>query len=195
MITQEQFAAFSGPERIAEGSLIEVAKAARALIEASEPRAVLVFSHETGAQLDVDLRGDPNAIVAQYAAKAASTTKPDHPRRPGRPKLGVVGREVTLLPRHWEWLNLQPGGASVTLRKLVEQARIGNKHHDKVRLAREATYRFISAMAGNEPGFEEACRALFAGNHDGFNEQAEGWPLDVCDFAQSISSGAFEPIE
>ncbi|MFY0534142.1 DUF2239 family protein [Nannocystis pusilla] len=30
---------------------------------------------------------------------------------PGRPKLGVVSREVSLLPRHWEWLERQPSGS------------------------------------------------------------------------------------
>ncbi|MFT5232630.1 MAG: hypothetical protein ACI9UQ_000652 [Candidatus Krumholzibacteriia bacterium] len=192
MDTQEQFTAFAGPENVVTGPLNEVAQAARTLIEASEPRPVLVFSNNTGAQLDIDLRGGPEAVVAQYSAKPALVAESAAPRKPGRPKLGVVGREVTLMPRHWEWLNVQPGGASVALRKLVEQARRGNKHLDRVRFAREATYRFISAMAGNEPGFEEACRALFAGNKDGFTEQSQAWPMDVCEFAQALALNAFE---
>jgi len=192
MNTLEQFTTFAGPERVSEGDLATVAKAARALIEANEPRAVLVFSNETGAQLDIDLRGEPDAILAQFAAKPPTIAKEDKPRRPGRPKLGVIGREVTLLPRHWEWLNVQPGGASVALRKLVEQARKGNEHHDRVRLAREATYRFMSAMAGNEPGYEEACRALFAGNQAGFTDMTQTWPLDVCDYAQMLAAKSFQ---
>jgi uncharacterized protein len=109
-------------------------------------------------------------------------------RRPGRPKLGVVAREVTLLPRHWEWLASQPGGASVALRKLVEQARKLNVGADQRRQAMEATYRFISAMAGNEPGFEEATRALFAGKRDEFARNVEGWPVDVREHAKKLAA-------
>jgi uncharacterized protein len=112
-------------------------------------------------------------------------------RRPGRPKLGVVGREVTLLPRHWDWLNHQPGGASVALRKLVEDARRVNQTRDRVRLAQEAAYRFMSAIAGNEAGFEEAIRALFAGKRDRFDAMVESWPVDVRDHARKLAAGAF----
>jgi hypothetical protein len=111
----------------------------------------------------------------------------------GRPRLGVVGREVTLLPRHWEWLNVQPGGASVALRKLVEHARSSHRTQDRVRLAREAAYRFMSAIAGNEPGFEEACRALFAGDHAGFAVQTKNWQADVRNFAHKLAVEAFVP--
>ncbi len=82
-----------------------------------------------------------------------TTNQPAEPRGRGRPKLGVVAREVTLLPRHWDWLNAQPGGASVALRKLVEQARRANGDADRARAAREAAYHFMSAMAGDLPAF------------------------------------------
>jgi hypothetical protein len=112
---------------------------------------------------------------------AAAQAQPgtEAPRRPGRPKLGVVAREVTLLPRHWEWLNGQPGGASVALRKLVEDARRGSASKDRARRMQEAAYRFMSAMAGNLPGFEEATRALFAGEPDRLAEHVRAWPEDV----------------
>jgi len=103
----------------------------------------------------------------------------------------VVGREVTLLPRHWEWLNAQPGSASVTLRKLIDQARRANGSADRVRRAQEAAFRFMSAIAGNERGFEEASRALFAGDRIRFGEQTASWPADVKEYAHTLAEDAF----
>ncbi len=106
--------------------------------------------------------------------------------------MGVVAREVTLLPRHWDWLNGQPGGASVALRKLVEEARRANAGRDRVRRAQEAAYRFLSALAGNLPGFEEATRALFASDRTRFQEMVEPWPEDVRDHAKTLANAAFQ---
>jgi hypothetical protein len=114
------------------------------------------------------------------------------PRRRGRPSLGVVAREVTLLPRHWEWLSSQPGGASVALRKLVEDARRANEGRDRVRLARESAYRFMMAMAGNEPGYEEALRALFSGEYGRLEGLTAGWPEDVRAHALRLAARARE---
>ena len=110
---------------------------------------------------------------------------------PGRPRLGVVAREVTLLPRHWDWLNDQPGGASAALRRLVDQARKANAGRDRIRRAQEATYRFMSAMAGDEPGFEEATRALFAGRPAVFDALTDAWPPDVRDHSRKLAAPAF----
>ena len=104
----------------------------------------------------------------------------------------MTAREVTLLPRHWEWLNAQPGGASVALRKLVEKARTANEGRDRVRRAREGCYKFMSAMAGDLPGFEEASRALFAGNAAGFDERISAWPAGVRDHLRKLASGGWE---
>jgi hypothetical protein len=98
---------------------------------------------------------------------------------------------VTLLPRHWDWLASQPGGASVALRKLVEGARRTNQETDRLRLAKEAAYRFMSTMAGNEPGFEEAARALFAGDEERFVKFAEAWPVDVATHALRLAAPAW----
>jgi hypothetical protein len=116
--------------------------------------------------------------------------RPRESRPPGRPKLGVVGREVTLLPRHWEWLATQPGGASVTLRRLVEEARRAGGDEERKRQARDAAYRFMFAVAGNEPGFEEASRALFAGDQSRFEEETERWPADVREHARTLARDA-----
>jgi hypothetical protein len=103
----------------------------------------------------------------------------------------VVAREVTLLPRHWEWLGSQPGGASVTLRKLVDEARRVNQGRDGLRRAREVLYRFISVMAGNAPDFEEATRALFAGDRARFEAFTRAWPTDVRSHALRLGAPAF----
>ena len=112
-------------------------------------------------------------------------------RGPGRPKLGVVPREVTLLPRHWEWLGAQPGGASVALRKLVEQARRSSGGEDRIRLARESAYRFLTAIAGNLGGFEEALRALFAGERARFEAETVAWPGGVRDYALGLADASW----
>src|SRR5262249_43481672 len=139
---------------------------------------VPIFDDVTGEPIDVDFRGTSEDVLKRLpprASQADPAASPDHrgregPRGPGRPRLGVVAREVTLLPRHWDWLNSQPGGPSVALRKLVERARRENEGRDRVGRAQEATYRFRSAMAGNLPGFEEAARALFARDPERFTE-------------------------
>jgi hypothetical protein len=182
--------AFAGFRRIATGDLAKVALKARAVIKSGEQAPVLIFDDLTSDQLEVDIRGPVKDVLARLE-KSAGKGKPkdvsarpgaDATPGPGRPKLGVIGREVTLLPRHWDWLNSQPGGASVTLRKLVEAAKRANAGQDRIRAARESTYRFMAAMAGNLPGFEEAARALFARKKDRFKEfekLASVWPRDI----------------
>ena len=181
--------AFDGPARLAAGALADIALELLAAVDRGG--TVLVFDDETGARVDLDLRGTPEQIVARLAPPPARPAEPEGPRGPGRPRLGVVAREVTLLPRHWEWLATQPGGASVALRKLVEEARRANEGADRVRLAREAAYRFMSAMAGDAPGFEEATRALWAGDAARFGAETAAWPPDVRDHARRLAAPAF----
>ena len=180
--------AFEGAKRIAAGDLRQVAVKAKAVMDRGERAPVLIFDAVTSELIEVDFRGTGEEVVQRLAPPAAAEAGP---RRPGRPKLGVVAREVTLLPRHWEWLNSQPGGASVALRKLVEEARKLNAGKDRVRRAQEAAYRFMSAMAGDEPGFEEATRALFAGRPERFETWVRGWPKDVRDHAKELAVGAW----
>ena len=191
--------AFAGARQIAYGELRLVALKAQESTNSGELAPVLIFDDVTSKLVEVDLRGTPGDLLRRIGSieeAADQNREGDQPadgsRKPGRPKLGVVAREVTLLPRHWDWLASQPGGASVALRKLVEQARRTNQDKDRSRLAQEAAYRFMSTMAGNEPGFEEAARALFAGNRERFAENAEGWPADVRDHAKKLADRAFE---
>ena len=169
------YTAFDGETRIASATLDELALAVK-----SAGRPALVFNDETGAQLDLDLRGNDAEIRARYR-------QPETPVRRGRPKLGVVAREVTLLPRHWDWLNTQPSGTSATLRRLVDDARRGTTG---VRAAADAAYRFMAAMAGNLPGFEEAARALYAGDGDRFRMLTRGWPVDIRDHSRRLAAPA-----
>lgn len=182
--------AFAGSRRIATGDLAEVALKTNVVIASGEQAPVLIFDDLTSEQLEVDLRGSAHDVLARLE-KSAGTDKPedvlaqsgeDAKRGPGRPKLGVIGREVTLLPRHWDWLNSQPGGASITLRKLVQAAKLANEGPDRIRVARDSTYRFMAVMAGNLPGFEEATRVLFSKKMDRFKDfekQVHTWPRDI----------------
>lgn len=174
--------AFEGHTLLLAGPLAEVALAARA---AAGP--VLVFDDTTGRVVDLDLRGNDAEIVARLVPPETAETV--EPRGRGRPKLGVVGREVTLLPRHWEWLAAQPGGASVALRKLVDEARRAGGAAQRLRAAREAGYRVMSALAGDLPGFEEASRALFAGDRLRFERETAAWPADPRGYVTRLAFG------
>lgn len=186
-----RYTAFDGHRILAAGSLADVALEVKRAMSTSSSQP-LVFNDNTGQQTDLDLRGDDAAIIARHAppidVEADAIELPDaQPRGRGRPKLGVVPREVTLLPRHWDWLGAQPGGASVALRKLVEQARRDNDAQDQQRQRQEATYRFMSAMAGNLPGFEEATRALYANDRERFAQCIAAWPEDVRGYAVRLA--------
>jgi hypothetical protein len=189
--TQPSWTAFAGHTRIATGTLRDVALAAKAVIDGGNSvDAVMVLDDRDSQRVEIDFRGDEAYILAQLP-DPPEAIDPDAPRGRGRPKLGVIPREVTLLPRHWDWLNRQPGGASVALRKLVEEARHTHQARDRIRWSQEAAYRFMSIMAGDSPGFEEAARALFASNHVRFDAMTGGWPVDVRDHVQRLAAGAF----
>lgn len=186
--------AFHGERIVASGEITAILPAIRAAHRADPSARLLVFEDDTGRLIDVDLREEADqARPHPGAGQAAETSRhrAGAPRAAGRPRLGVVAREVTLLPRHWEWLNRQPGGASVALRKLVDEARKTHGGRDRVRQAQEATYQFLLAIGGDLPGYEEALRALFAGRQDRFNELLEPWPADVRDHALRIARAAF----
>jgi uncharacterized protein len=188
------FTAFEGPRRLVSGPLREVALAVKRA-EARGSERIAIFSDATGRAIDFDLRGSDDEIVARLPASpgpAAPEAAP--PRGRGRPKLGVVAREVTLLPRHWEWLTTQPGGASVSLRKLVEAARRANGDKDRSRAARDAAYHFMSAMAGNLPNFEEASRALFADDRRQFTALIAAWPGDIRDHIVRLACSG-DPVD
>jgi hypothetical protein len=185
------FTAFMGQRLLAAGPLAEVALAVMNAARRPAAPPIVIFSDATGRPIDLDLRGTDREIIARLPAPvpetAADETATAEPRGRGRPKLGVVAREVTLLPRHWEWLGAQPGGASVALRKLVDEARRANGDADRAREARDAAYHFMSVMAGNLTGFEEASRALFADDRRRFVGLVAGWPDDIRDHVVKLA--------
>jgi hypothetical protein len=190
------YIAFDGDRRIATGDLREVARAAKEVLDRRKHAAILIFDAVTSGPIEIDFRGTGADVQARLPAIAsmpagAEDAAPSAPRGPGRPKLGVVAREVTLLPRHWDWLAQQPGGASVALRKLVEAARRAGEDGHRVRQAQEAAYRFMSAMAGDKPHYEDAIRALFASDPIRFEKLIAAWPADVRDHALNLAETAF----
>lgn len=188
-----QCTAFIGFKMIASGTIASVAKATRLAIDQSTKDPVLVFNDDTGHPIEIDFRGSVADVLGRlvHEAPEAVNESSGDTRGPGRPKLGVVAREVTLLPRHWDWLAQQQGGASVALRKLVETARRENENVDCIKQRQEAVYRFMSAMTGNLPGFEEAIRALFARDKIRFLNQIDSWPNDMRDYTKRIAETAF----
>ncbi|QBB69131.1 DUF2239 family protein [Pseudolysobacter antarcticus] len=194
------YTAFQGDRRITSGNGLHIALAIKAATRrGTDHGPILAFDDATARLVDFDLRGS-DADIAQRLTLADERAVPDDvkkaelPRAPGRPKLGVVAREITLLPRHWEWLNRQSGGASVTLRKLVDAARAANGENHRKQQAREIADRFMLAMAGNQPGYEEAARALYAGNKMSFDSLIEPWPVDIRDYIRQLARDAFDAI-
>ncbi len=206
---ERAFIGWAGTECVAHGTLTEVARAAKHVLDSDRTATVTVIDAETAQTVDIDFSGTPDEVVARLrsrraqgadgrgqAVDAGGATWADsgqaQPRSPGRPRLGVVAREVTLLPRHWEWLNAQPGGASVTLRKLVEEARRTRAGDERARQARDTCYAFLQKIAGNEPGYEEVLRALYAGDKTRFEQLTEEWSPDLCHHARRLAEASFE---
>ena len=178
------YTAFVGDTLIASGLLEAMLPVVKAKFDRDASALFLIFEDQSGRQVDFDLRGTVDEVVARAL--------PAPPRTgPGRPKLGVVSREVSLLPRHWDWLEQQPNGASAALRRLVEEARRRDPGKERARLATAAAGRILSAMAGNLPGYEEASRALYAGNRAHFEELIRDWPRDIRAYIQRRVEDAF----
>lgn len=184
MSDTQTFTAFDGHRRVGAGSLEDVA---RTLADHTGLAPVLIFDDDTGRQIELDLRQGATRAIDEYRARTAPAEISSPRQGRGRPKLGVVAREVTLLPRHWDWLATQPGGASAALRRLVEDARRAGEAPDRARRAQEATYRVMSALAGDLPGFEEASRALFASDAGRLESLVAGWPADVRNFVLRLA--------
>lgn len=189
------YTAFADDRRIASGTLPDVARDVRRVMDRHAEVRILIFHDADCRQVELDLRGSPDEVAARAAASAADPAAPapaPASRRPGRPRLGVVAREVTLLPRHWEWLGRQPGGASAVLRRLVEDARRGSGGRERARQSREAVDRFMHVMAGNRPHFEEALRAFYRGEREAFHACIAGWPRDVREHLEHLVAAAWD---
>ncbi|HWA70797.1 MAG TPA: DUF2239 family protein [Polyangiaceae bacterium] len=187
MADDPTYTAFAGSQRIVRGTLEEMLRATKKKLLGDPELRVLVFEDSTGRQVDFDLRGSVEQVIAR------AKPKPSERPGPGRPKLGVISREVSLLPRHWEWLERHPQGISAAIRRLVDEARKRAPDEDRAREARAAASRFMWVMAGDLPKFEEASRALFASNKLRFTELTRFWPADVREHLDELlrEGGAF----
>jgi hypothetical protein len=183
--TQEaHYTIFEGFNAVGRGTHSEVRQAVRALKAERETATFLVFNDETGESLDQDFERVETAHLLQARVTEAA------PRKVGRPRLGVVAREITLLPRHWEWLEAQQGGASVALRKLVEIARKQQEPEDRIRHAISVTFKFLNVMGGRMPGFEDVNRALFQRDWARFDALVAAYPRDVAGYLAMLSKPA-----
>ncbi len=186
---------FLGVKKMAQGSIEEVIPWLKQTYADEALTTFLLFDDATGKTFDVDFRGTIDEVLARFFEKSgispSSEAIPLSTKRVGRPKLGVVSGEVTLLPRHWEWLKRQPGGASVTLRKLVEEARRTDTQHNQVRVAQEATYHVMTTLAGDFPNYEEALRSLYAKDDVRFNQLLASFEPDVRDYIKALATPVF----
>lgn len=180
MDTPAIYTAFAGDRRVAQGELEPLLRRLRAFLDRGGDPGLLVFEDATGRPVDFDLRGTADEVVARALPRPG----------PGRPRLGVVSREVSLLPHDWEWLEAQPSGISAALRRLVAEARRRAPEQERARRAREAASRVLTALAGDRPGYEEASRALFAGDGDRFAALTARWPKDVREHLQRLAAPA-----
>ncbi|MBX9720343.1 MAG: DUF2239 family protein [Candidatus Obscuribacterales bacterium] len=186
---------------IASGRLVDVVEKVKECLDQGETSSILIFDDDTSQPIEIDFRGTKDEVVQRLldanadVAHSSNDEVREETRGRGRPKLGVVAREVTLLPRHWDWLNAQPGGASVAIRKLVETARRENSSKDRIRVAQEDAYRFMSSIAANLPNFEEATRALFARDKERFAMLTSVWPDGIRDHSMKLSTNVFDVAE
>jgi len=181
--------AFDHHHLIASGALVDVVRATKQALDAGASGPLLIFDDHSSRQIEVDFRGTVDEVLARlpHIAVAESAS-----RGPGRPKLGVVPREVTLLPRHWDWLGQQPGGASAVLRRLIEQTMRHGGAKERARQAVEAVDRFMQVMTGDLPGYEEASRAFYRGERERFTALTTAWPADVRTHLQRLAAIAWD---
>jgi len=186
------YSAFENHRLLASGPLEHVALKIQRRMKTNPSATVLLFSDSTGKQMDLDLRGTESELMDRLKVFISAEDPSPAPTGPGRPKLGVVAREVSLLPRHWEWLATQSGGASATLRRLIEDARKNPSEKERIRIAQERTHKFMTALAGDLPHYEEALRALYAGDKKSFQQRIREWPEDLRDHVKKLAMGAWK---
>ena len=183
------YTAFANTKKIASGDIVEVATKVKKALLTDKKINVLIFDDVTSQQIEIDLRGTLENVTKRLESLQAPA---ETERKPGRPKLGVVSKEVTLLPEHWEWLSIQPGGASVTLRKLIEDAKKKNSSKDRVRQSQDAAYKFMTVMAGDLANYEEALRALYNSDEKKFESMIADWPKDVREHSLKLAEAALK---
>ncbi len=187
-----RYTAFEENKILATGRLDEVALRVRRQVQSNPSARILIFSDATGKEMDFDLRGSEPEVLERLKVFLSPDEKEVGPPGPGRPKLGVVAREVSLLPRHWEWLATQSGGASAALRRLIEEARKDPSRRESVRQAQERTHKFMTAIAGDLTNYEEALRALYAKDKETFQSSIVSWPEDIRVHVKMLAAPVWE---
>jgi uncharacterized protein len=191
MDAQENYTAFEGTTRLYRGTFQEVVLKVKERLGRAENSSVLIFSNNTGKTMDFNFQGNMKDTLKRLE-KFVSTQEPRPISGPGRPKLGVISREVSLLPRHWEWLASQPSGASATIRKLIEEAKKKSSTRNSVKHVQECVYRFMSVIVGDMKGYEEALRALYKADRKNFLLHIQDWPTDVRTHVIEMAKPVFE---
>jgi uncharacterized protein len=185
------YTAFDRFKIISQGNLEEVALDVRRHLKTNREARILIFSDFSGRQMDLDLSGSEKDTLERLKIFKTPDLNPSQ-SGPGRPKLGVVPREISLLPSHWEWLSTQPGGSSATIRRLVEEMmKINASGKDKSKHAQETVYTFLNAIAGDLPNFEEALRFLYRRDKKRFKDLISSWPEDLVRHTLTLASEAF----
>ncbi len=185
------YTAFEGFQKLISSDLEKVLLTVKKRLKVNRDSNILIFSDSTGKQMDFDLSGTDSEVIERYKIYTAKTI-PSQPAV-GRPKLGVVPREISLLPSHWEWLNNQAGGASSTIRLLIEEKIKSNSSNKLIiKTSQEVTYKFLSSLAGNLPNFEEAIRYLYRSDRKKFVELISDWHKDIVEHALTLASAAFK---
>lgn len=185
-MTSITLTAFRRQQQIAHGTLSELLQQIQSANIKNE--TVFIFNDRSGKRLDIHANGDVASVLAVYPELA----EPSAIKSRGRPKLGVAAKEVTLLPRHWAWLATQPGGASATLRRLIDQARKTGEAADNKRQRHDRAYHFMYEIAGDLPDYEASLRALFADDEAAFTACIGSWPQDIRQYALRLAFGTEE---
>lgn len=183
------YTAFDGSKIISQGTLAHIALSLKQKTREQKTATLLVFSDLTGRQIDIDLSGTDKQVLDRL--KVYSPQELQANTGAGRPKLGVMPREISLLPNHWEWLLNQDGGSSAVIRNLIDE-KMKSRSKDKVKSAQETTYKFLSAIAGDLPNFEEAIRFLYRKDKKKFSELISSWPKDIIKYSMMLASDVFE---
>lgn len=187
----QSYTAFDGHKLLTQGPLEDVVLKLKRHLKSNPNSSPLVFSDSSGKQMDFDMHGTEKEVLQKLHIYRGTDGAPTLNQGPGRPKLGVVAREISLLPRHWEWLSTQSGGASATLRRLVDETKKTSFGKDLVKQAQERTYKYMSAIAGDLPNYEEALRALYKKDKALFKTQISDWPSDIKEYAKTLSIEVF----
>ena len=175
MTHEPTYTTFVGELRLVTAPLAQMLSVTKAHLDSKQTagQGLLIFEDSSGQQTDFNFQGTLQDVLARVLPPEARRSGP------GRPKLGVVSREVSLLPRHWQWLEEQPSGASAALRRLIDEARKQAAAQEPGGITRQrmaAAGRFMTAMAGDLPNYEEASRALYAGDTEALARHIGAWP-------------------